>query len=298
MKRSVLNILLIIIALGSNDYYIAAQVSLEAHRGGRGAMPENTIEAMKYAIDIKQVTTLEMDVCISKDKKVVVSHDVYFNSNFTTTPEGKYFSKDEQSKYSLYSMTYDSIRKYDVGLKPHPEFPNQRKFKAVKPLLVDLIDICETYAKSKKRSILYNVEIKSKESGDTKYHPSPEEFVDLVVGVLKEKKILKKTVIQSFDIRPLQIIHQKYPKVKLSYLVFKKSQGVETMLKKLGFTPNTYSPDYSTVTAEMIKICHQNKMKIVPWTVNTKEEINSLLTMGVDGVISDFPKLFKDVDLK
>lgn len=296
MKRSFLNILLIINALGGNDY-IAAQVSFEAHRGGRGAMPENTIEAMKYAIDIKEVTTLEMDVCISKDNKVVVSHDVYFNSNFTTTPEGEYFSKEEQLKYTLYSMTYDSIRKYDVGLKPHPEFPNQRKFKAVKPLLVDLIDSCENYAKSKKRSLFYNVEIKSKESGDTKYHPSPEDFVDLVIGALKKKKILKRTVIQSFDIRPLQIIHQKYPNVKLSYLVFKKSQGVEAMVKKLGFTPTTYSPDYSIVNAEMIKFCHENKMKIVPWTVNTAEEINRLLTMGVDGVISDFPELFKNVDL-
>src|SRR5829696_4177847 len=80
----------------------------EGHRGGRGLMPENTIPAMLKAIDLG-VTTLEMDLTISKDKKVVVSHDPNFNENITTTPEGKYLTKAEAASRLLYNMTYDSI---------------------------------------------------------------------------------------------------------------------------------------------------------------------------------------------
>src|SRR5829696_9647476 len=91
----------------------------EGHRGCRGLMPENTIPAMLKAIDL-DVTTLEMDLNVSADKQVVVSHDPYFNEKITTTPEGKSLTKAEAVTRLLYSMRYDSIRKYDVGLKPHP----------------------------------------------------------------------------------------------------------------------------------------------------------------------------------
>jgi glycerophosphoryl diester phosphodiesterase len=105
----------------------------QGHRGSRGLMPENTIPAMKKAIDLN-VTTLEMDANITKDKKVVVSHDPYFNADITTTPDGKFLSKEEASKLLLYGMTYDEIKKYDVGLKPHPSFPRQQKIAVHKPL--------------------------------------------------------------------------------------------------------------------------------------------------------------------
>ncbi len=271
---------------------ISAQ-SFQAHRGGRGVMPENTIEAMKYAIGINEVTTLEMDLCVSKDKKIVVSHDVYFHSDITTSPAGNYLTKAEQQKFLLYSMTYDSICKYDVGLKPHPEFPLQKKFRAVKPLLSDLIDSCEKFARLKHRKIRYNLEIKSRSDGDGSMHPPVEEFVDLVVKILNEKKILKRTNIQSFDVRPLQVIHRKYPKVTLALLVGKNAALLDENLTKLGFVPQIYCPEYKTVTPELIANCHRRNMKIIAWTPNTKEEINTLLQSGVDGIITDFPEFFK-----
>lgn len=291
MKKQLLKYLKILVPGLISCCTLSAQ-SFQAHRGGRGIMPENTIEAMKYTIDIKEVTTLELDLCVSKDKKVVVSHDVYFHSNFTTTPDKKYISGKDQQKFLLYSMPYDSICKYDVGLKPHPEFPLQRKFAAVKPLLTDLIDSCENYARKKHRKIQYNMEIKSKIAGDGTQHPAPEEFVDLVVEILKEKKILKRTNIQSFDVRPLQVLHRKYPNVKLAFLVGKNAGMLDENLKLLGFRPQIYSPEYKTVTAEMIKYCHRRNIKVIPWTPNTPEEIKSLLNLGVDGIISDFPELF------
>src|SRR5688572_5211788 len=111
---------------------MSTSLDLQGHRGARGLMPENTIPAMLKAIDLG-VTTLEMDVVISKDHKVVLSHDTYFSDNITTTPDGKHLSKKETTQHLLYQMPYDSIKKYDVGLKPHPDFPRQQKIAIYKP---------------------------------------------------------------------------------------------------------------------------------------------------------------------
>lgn len=274
----------------------ANKLSMEAHRGGRGLVPENTIEAMKYAIGLAGVNTLEMDLVISKDKQVVVSHDVYFHQNITTTPEGKYLTADEAKKRLLYQMDYDSICKYDVGLKPPPDFPKQKRFAAIKPLLSKLIDETEADAVWKGKQMDYNMEIKSRKSDDGIAHPDPDEFIELVIKVLKEKNILSRTVIQSFDMRPLQVLHQKYPEVKLSFLTGKNAAGPAQMLSRLGFSPAVYSPEYSTVNAEMISYCHERSIKILPWTVNTLPEIKSLISLGVDGIISDYPDLFEKVN--
>ncbi len=269
----------------------------EAHRGGRGLMPENTIAAMKNAIDLG-VTTLEMDVVISKDRKVVVSHDPFFSDVITTTPEGKHLSKQEAPEQLIYQMTYDSIRKYDVGIKPHPDFPRQKKIAAYKPLLSQLIDATEEYTKSKGRTIKYNIEIKSNEKFDGIRHPEPKAFTQLLMQVIKDKNIRDRITIQSFDVRPLQYLHTTYPAVTLSYLVEKDSGTFQQQLDKLGFIPNIYSPQYAMLTKEIVLQCHAKKMKVVPWTVNTVEEMNALIEMGVDGIISDYPDLFTQVKLR
>jgi lysophospholipase L1-like esterase len=129
---------------------------MQGHRGCRGLMPENTIPAMLHAIDLG-VTTLEMDVVISADKKVVVSHDPHFHENITTLPGGGQLTKKEAATRLLYSMRYDSIIKYDVGLKPHPDFPRQQKMAVSKPLLSDLIAACEAYAKQKGRKTVKSI---------------------------------------------------------------------------------------------------------------------------------------------
>ena len=266
-------------------------LDLQAHRGGRGLMPENTIAAMKNAIDLG-ATTLEMDVVISKDNKVVVSHDPYFNDVITTTPAGKTFTKKEATDYLLYKMDYDSIRKFDVGTKPHPDFPRQQKIAAYKPLLTDLVDAAEAYANSKGRKMMYNIEIKSKEGFDGVRHPAPPKFAELLVQVLTDKKVLERTVIQSFDVRPLQYLHKSHPKVTLSYLVDKSAGSFDEQLTKLGFTPAIYSPIYTITTRETIKQAHAKGMKVVPWTVNTAKEIQEMIDAGADGIITDYPDLF------
>ncbi len=263
----------------------------QGHRGCRGLMPENTVSAMKKALDLG-VQTLELDVVISKDNQVLVSHDVYMSSHIALKPDGTPVTAAEEKQINLYQLPYVEIRKFDVGSRPYPEFPEQQKFRAYKPLLSELIDSVETYAKAKGfPQPAYNIEIKSTSATDGVYHPEPQAFVDLVLRVCKAKNLGKRLTIQSFDARPLQLIHKQFPDVRLAYLTA-NAKSVTENLATLGFTPQIYSPYYKAVTGETVKTCHADNMLIIPWTVNTKAEITTLMQLGVDGIITDYPNLF------
>ncbi|MBE9666165.1 glycerophosphodiester phosphodiesterase family protein [Mucilaginibacter boryungensis] len=264
----------------------------EAHRGGRGLMPENTIPAMINTVNLG-METLEMDLHITADNKVIVSHDEYINPLFSLTPDGKEIPKEDNRKYILYKMNYAEIAKFDVGSKPYSKFPDQKKMKVSIPLLADLIDSVQHYIKtSGKRQVFYNIETKSSEKGDGTVNPDPETFVKLMMDVLEEKKILPWVVIQSFDKRTLQILNKKYPTVRTSWLVDNKKSTAEN-LADLGFKPFIYSPNFKMVTADVVKDCHAQGIKVLPWTPDTKEEIDAMKALGVDGIITDYPNLLQ-----
>lgn len=267
----------------------------EGHRGTRGLMPENIIASMYKAID-HDVNTVEVDVVISKDKKVVISHDVYFHPDISTTPDGKHLDNKEAQKHLLYQMNYDSIKKYDVGLKPHKDFPQQQKIPAYKPLLGELIDSTDLYAKSIGKPIMYNIELKTNAAYDGTKQPPVEETVDLVMQVVKEKKIECRSYLQSFDFRPLQLLHKKYPNIVTAVLISDKDKRTfEQQLNELGYSPQMYSPHYSLVTPELVKECHKRNIKLIPWTVNTLEEMKKMKQLGVDGIITDYPNYFSEL---
>lgn len=265
----------------------------QGHRGCRGLMPENTISAMLKAIDLG-VTTLEMDAVITSDKQVILSHEPFFNHEITTRADGSAVTEAEEKALNIFGMTYAETQQYDVGKRQHPRFPRQEKIAATKPLLSSVIDAAENYTKAKhKQPIFYNIETKSQPATDGKYHPEPAEFVDLIVSVVKKKKIENRVTIQSFDIRTLQYLHQKYPAIQTVLLVEDyDKKSFEEQITQLGFVPNVYSPHYSLVTPQLVEACHQKKVRIIPWTVNDRAIIQQLKTLGVDGVISDYPDLF------
>lgn len=269
------------------------ELDKQGHRGCRGLMPENTVAAMLNAVGMG-VTTLEMDVVITKDKKVILSHEPFFNHEITTKPDGSYVTVAEEKALNIYQLTHAETKNYDVGMKPHPRFPQQQKFKATKPLLSEVIDSVNEYMMTAKRSPLYyNIETKTKPESDGIYHPAPDEFVELLIAVIKEKGIEERVIIQSFDFRTLQYLHQKYPFIKTAMLIedFDK-RSFEEQVRDLGFAPTIYSPAYKLVTEKLIATCHKLGIKIIPWTVNGKAGIDKLKAMGVDGIITDYPNLF------
>ncbi len=267
----------------------------EGHRGCRGLMPENTIAAMLKAIDLG-VTTLEMDIVFTKDGEAILSHEPFFNHEITTKPDGSFIKEKEEKQYNIYNMTYTEVKRYDVGLKPHSLFPEQKKLAVYKPRLADLIDSVEKYIADKKlKKVLYNIETKTMPATDNIYHPAPAAFVDMLMKVIMEKGIEKRVIIQSFDIRTLQYLHEKYPSMKTALLAEADNKSsFRKQLKDLGFIPTIYSPEFLLVNDALIKDCHDKKIKIIPWTVDDKNKITELKKLGVDGIITDYPNLFNE----
>ena len=265
---------------------LPASFDIQGHRGCRGLLPENTITAFTKAL-LMGVTTLEFDLVISKDNKVVVSHDTFFHHEITMIAEGEDVTESNEQQFNLYEMNYTDIKEIDVGMKVHPRFKAQMKVPAIKPLFKDLIETAESLSSK----IRYNGEIKSTAEGDRINHPPVEVFCDLVVNEVKQANITDRFTIQSFDTRALEYIHRKYPEIKLSYLVENKA-SFKKNLETLSFTPAIYSPDYMLLSKKDVDALHKLGMQVIPWTINTREEIIKTIEMGVDGIITDYPNLF------
>lgn len=274
---------------GSATAQYIPRFDLQGHRGSRGTMPENTIPAFLEALN-SGVTTLELDVVMTRDGKVLVSHDPFISPEICLTPEGETISAIDMPKYNIYKMTYAETQQFDCGLKPHPRFPEQKKLNVTKPLLRDVIAASEDHIKSYTfYEVDYNIEIKSVKGEEGKTQPSVEEFSDRVFEVINQYLPWERVVIQSFDFRVLKYWHKKYPQVRLAALVENKN-SVETNLKQLGFKPAVYSPDFTllkspTVVAELKK----KQIRVIPWTVNEPEDMKRLKAWGVDGIITDYP---------
>ena len=282
-----------------NSSSASLNFDVQGHRGCRGLMPENTIPAMLKAIDLG-VTTLEMDVVITKDKQVILSHEPFFNHEITTKPNGSFVTEEEEKQLNIYTMNYDEVKTYDEGLKTHPRFSQQKKMAAVKPTLSDVIDSVEAYCKSKSlQPPFYNIETKSNSKTDGNYHPLPAVFIDLILNIVSSKNIEKRAIIQSFDIRTLQYLHTKYPSIKTAILIENPGKKtLEDQLKELGFKPTIYSPAYLLVTKKTLSFCKKEGIKVIPWTINEASEINRLKKLGVDGIITDFPNMIKKAEVK
>jgi glycerophosphoryl diester phosphodiesterase len=155
--------------------------------------------------------------------------------------------------------------------------------------LSDVIIAIENHIKNYSTyEVDYNVEIKSSPEGDQKFHPSVEEYCDLVYELLDEYLPLERVVIQSFDFRALRYFHQKYPEVRLAALV-ENLKSVDANLKDLGFKPSIYSPYYKLLNKEKVIALHRQRIRVIPWTVNETVDMLALKGMGVDGFITDYP---------
>jgi len=273
---------------------VVVNFEVQGNRGARGLMPENTIPGMIKALE-NGVNTLKMEVVISKDRQVVVSQEPYFNHAISISPNGEEITLKNQKSFNIFKMDYDEIKQFDVGSKPNPRFPYQEKFRVEKPLLTDLIDKVEFFVtKKKKTKPHYNIETKLIRNGDGEFQPSPEEYVELIMEIVKAKKLDKRVTIHSFDMRTLQYLHEKYPEIPTSLGIDEK-EDFENNIKALGFTPTIYSPYMPLVGKGLVDKCHAAGIKIIPWTVNTVKEIVYLKNLGVDGVVTDYPNLMAEI---
>lgn len=288
MTYRIFYLLLLLSMVRSGYAQYIPKFDVQGHRGARGLMPENTIPAFLLAID-SGVTTIELDVVISKDKQVVVSHESWMSADICLDSAGNTLDPKQAKKINIYRLTYDQIKQFDCGTLENKNFPQQKKMEIFKPLLSDVIVAVENHIKNyASYEVDYNIEIKSSPEGDKKFHPGVEEFSDLVYNLVDQYIPLERLVIQSFDFRVLKYWHKKYPDIRLAALV-ENTKSIEANLEALGFKPSVYSPYFKLLTRDKVNYIHAQKIRVIPWTVNEVSDMLSLKGMGVDGFITDYP---------
>ena len=286
---------LLCVCLVLTSFHASAQtLDIQGHRGARGLLPENTIPAFMKAIELG-VTTLELDVVITKDGQVVLSHEPYMSSGICSTPSGEPVSRKKAKDFNIYEMTYEEVKAFDCGSRGNANFPEQQKMKVSKPLLTDLIETVEKHlADNNLPKVGYNIELKSSKKYDNLFHPNVKTFSDIVQGTIAEKLSTDRYTIQCFDFRILQYFHKTYPEVTLVALI-EGVKGVKANIEDLGFTPEVYSPYFKLIGEKDIQLCHDMGMKVVPWTINKVEDMQRMIDKGVDGIITDYPDRAKAI---
>ncbi|MDO6598308.1 glycerophosphodiester phosphodiesterase family protein [Oceanihabitans sp. 2_MG-2023] len=264
-------------------------IDIQGHRGCRGLMPENTLQGFKKAI-VLGVHTLELDVAVSKDNIVIVSHEPYMNPVICLDANGKEIPEADAKKYNLYQLTHEEIKAYDCGIKFHERFPSQEKQKAYKPSLSEVFIVSNALNKE----IKFNIEIKALPEYDTVFTPKPEEFVQLVLQTIHEHQVFNQCNLQSFDIRILEEIKKQAPKMQVALLV-DENEDISEKLKQLSFSPEIISPYYKLVNKENTSAYHVQGFKVIPWTVNTASEMLEMMHNNVDGIITDYPDVLLQI---
>jgi glycerophosphoryl diester phosphodiesterase len=265
-----------------------ADFDWQGHRGCRGLLPENSIPAFLKALEIG-VTTLELDIAISRDSQLIVSHEPWLNEDICMKANGSPVTKAEAESLLIWQMTAAEVQQCDCGSRGNPRFKEQKPMRTVKPTLRQVVEAVRKQADFLRKPMpLFNIEIKSQPLYDNKRTPSVSAFAKLVFDEIHALKIAKQSCIQSFDPRSLEAIHKLDPK-QTTALLIENANGLSYNLKQLSFTPTIYSPFFLLISQTTVDSCHKQNIKIIPWTVNDTAAMRQLITIGVDGIITDYP---------
>mgnify|MGYP000940576202 CR=1 FL=1 len=261
---------------------------VHGHRGCRGLLPENSIPAFLKAVDLG-CDALELDVVITGDGHVLVSHEPWMNSTICLSAEGDEMTPEQGRALNIHAMTLAEVQAHDCGSLPHPDFPEQDDRHAHKPTLREVVETVEEHALlTGMPNPTYNVEIKSDPAWYGTYQPQPGPYVQAVIAELDALGIADRTILQSFDPAILEAAHAERSDLTLALLI-EESRGLDADLARLSFTPAIYSPHFSLADEAMLDSLRQRGIELVVWTVNEPVDIRRMLDLGVDGIISDYP---------
>ena len=274
--------LLLFLFLVTQNLISKNTIRVIGHRGCRGVMPENTISGFQRAFD-QGADGIEWDVVVNGEGKLVVSHEPYFHPDFCLDKDGEMI-KDEK-KYNIYKMTQDEIEAFDCGSKTHKNFPEQEKFKATKPLLKEVVELLPVKAFGK----LILFEIKSDEPEYGISQPYPEAYVDLILKEVVAYK-LKNVVYMSFDKNIIEALYKKNPELRLAYLTYLPSKSAKAFLRELSFKPFALGMFHMTLNTRKLRQLSSKGVQVYAWTVNQPKDANRMMELGIDAIITDYPK--------
>ena len=293
---------------------------VQAHRGGRARRPENTLAAFGFAIELG-VDTMEMDLAVTKDRVVVVSHDYRLNPTITRAPDGEFLEGDAGSL--IKDLDFEQLQRYTVGeIKRGSDYWYRFREQAALPgqRIPSLAQVFELVDSMGADTLRFNLEIKS-------YPPFPEytidyiEFVDLVLESIREYGLESSVTIQSFDWRNLERVKEVAPAISIACLTVRNfsidgarynlqpgGEGPSSWLANLDFDEyssiptlvhafgaDILSPYYREIERRDVEEAHRLGIKVIPWTVNDQRIMKKLIGWGVDGIITDTPDLLLEV---
>ena len=293
----------------------ARAFDLQAHRGGRGLRPENTLVSFENAIRMG-VTTLELDIAITADGIAVISHDPALNPAITRDAEGKWLTERGPL---IKSLTLAEVQTYDVGRinpsnKYAEDFPDQQPRDGTRiPTLAALFKLVNDLGA---KDIHFDMETKIN-PGKPADTLEPAAFVDTMLKAIRDAGMTRRVMVQSFDWRTLELLHKREPGLRTMYLTVASpkfdtlkdgSWNAGHLLKDHGdsvprmvrasagkSTGIIWAPNFNNLTAPLVKEAHRLGLKVIPWTVNQKEKMEQLIAWHVDGIITDYPDRMREV---
>ncbi len=283
---------IVILMLGCSQPDQTKELILIGHRGAMGLMPENTIPGFKKAVDL-EVDGIELDVVISGDDQVVISHEPWFRHDICLTPEGDSIDKETQKEHRIYEMSYEQIAKYDCGSIKNPDFPDQETRSLSKPLLKEAVREIESYIVEKGNDpVTYFIEFKRKPEWDNELQPEPSKVVQLVHDELAGLEILDRVSVHSFNERMLQEFKKINSSIPQMYSIPKRNVDFRDNLAVLTYSPDVYFPHHTLVDSGLVNNVQNEEMLLIPWTVDEYDKMVKLRNLGVDGILSNYPNYF------
>ncbi|MBM3724645.1 MAG: glycerophosphodiester phosphodiesterase [Acidobacteria bacterium] len=250
-----------------------ARILVHGHRGARAVLPENTMPAFEYAIRIG-ADVLELDLAVTRDNVVVVSHDETMNPAYCAGPPG--------ATNVIREMTFAELQRWDCGAKQNPRYPKQKPIPGTRVPTLD-----QVLALAPRGSFEFNIETKITVE-NPQYTPPPEEFARLVLDVIRRHKLEARVMVQSFDFRTLHAMKKMAPEIRLSALDETGGRDFVAVAREAG--AGIVSPMHTFVTPALVEQAHKAGLQVVPWTANTPEQWDALIAAKVDAIISDDPE--------
>jgi glycerophosphoryl diester phosphodiesterase len=248
------------------------RIQVHGHRGARAVMPENTLPAFEYAIQAG-VDVLELDLAVTRDNVLVVSHDPHLSEVFCAGPAG--------SSRIIRELTLAELGKWTCGAKPNPAFPKQKAVPGTRvPTLDQVLDLAP------KGSFEFNIETKITRK-DPQYTPAPETFSRLLVDAIRRHRLEARCIIQSFDERTLLAAAKIAPEIRRSALYAGPPRDLVAFAKEA--QAGILSPHYLLTNKRLVHDAHEAGLQVVPWTANTPADWDKLIEAQVDAIISDDP---------
>ena len=284
-KGAAMNKILGIIILGvfMVQNVFGEQIEVQGHRGCRAVRPENTLPAFQHAVELG-VGVLEMDIAVTKDNQLVISHDPFITPERCLDVDGKPL----KDKIAIHTLSLEEVKKYDCGSIKNPKFPNQVTIPHTSiPTLDEMFDMVMSLGTPQSKKVRFNIETKIYIS-HPELTPGPEQFAEMLVNKIKKHGMLARSIIQSFDYRTLVAAKRIDSSTKTAMLTEGGFYPYAAIAKKYGFT--YISPEYTWINEDAVKELHAINVQVIPWTPNDPVEWDKLIAIGVDGIITDDPE--------